>query len=147
MRKILIGMAALLVAACNPVANMNRADEMIVEFHALYNDADIDGMWDYVGPEFRAVTTRQDFENFYQVIDQRLGAVESSTRQNFHVNSGTGGTTTTVVMTTEFSDGPGSETFTFLGKDEQMALIGWTVNADRLMFTAEDLASEENVAE
>ena len=140
MRKFLFIFCALVLAACNPVANYNAGDEKIAEFQEAYSRGDGDALFAMTGPQFREITTREQFDELLAIFDARLGPVESSERAGFNVTTNTGGTFTVVQMQTEFEQGPGMETYTFLGNGEDMQLVGWNVESQRLLITADDLA-------
>ena len=142
--------AILLVAlsACNPIANIDGAENKIKEFQKVYNDGKPDALYRMTGDQFKKISSREEFQTIYDVIDARLGQVATSERINFNLNSNNGVTTTVIVMETSFEQGEGTETYTFHGHREDMQLVGWQVNSPRLMFTAEDLAKlNENESE
>ncbi|WP_271078145.1 hypothetical protein [Aurantiacibacter sp. MUD61] len=140
MRLLFPALAALLLAACNPVANMNEGEDRIADFQAAYSDGNSDALWAMVGPEFREVTSREEFDDLITVVSARLGPIESSEREGFNVNTNTGGTFTTVQMATQFEQGDGVEVYMFQGNGDDMRLVGWNVNSQRLMVTPEDIA-------
>ena len=140
MRYKVFGLAALLLAACNPVAQMEGGEERIAEFQAAYSQSDLDALYALVGPEFRKISDREDFANLHGMIHGRLGDVVSSERVGFSVNTSPMGTMTVVTMETQFEDGVGLESFTFLGSGEDLVLEGWNVNSDRLVLTPEEAA-------
>lgn len=139
MRWFLGAMCALLLSACNPVANLDAGEQSIEAYQAAYSANDADALWNQVGQDFRDVTTREQFDDLLEVLQSRLGAIESSERAGFNVNTTTDGTFTVVQMSTQFEQGEGVETYTFLGNGEDMELVGWNVNSDRLLLTADDL--------
>ena len=128
-----------MLAACNPMANLEEAETRIEEFQAAYSVDDVDDMYEMTGPEFRKVTTREEFDDLYALIDLRLGAVEASERTGFNVNTNNGRTVTVVSMQSEFELGEGIETYTFFGHGEDMELVGWNVNSPNLTLTSEDI--------
>ena len=141
--RLAIGAGALLLTACNPVANLHHGDAAIERFHQLYSSGNVDALYGLTGPTFHKVTNREQFGQLIAVLDARLGRVTSSERQGFKVNSTPAGTFTFVAMNTKFEQGTGVETFTFLGNGDDMKLEGYHVDSDRLMITPEDLAHEQ----
>ena len=140
MRAFFLAIAALFLTACNPVENLDTGDNRIADYQNEYSEADVDALWRMVGPEFREVTSREQFDDLVAVLQARLGAIESSSREGFNVNTNTGGTVTVVQMLTQFEQGQGLETYTFRGNGDDMQLIGWHVNSDRLTLTPDDLS-------
>ena len=147
MSRFLVIPLLILLAACNPVANLGSGDEKVERFHQLYNKSDVESMWQFIGPKFKEVTTRQQLADLVEVLQARLGPVKSSERVNFNVNSSPGGTTTVIQMNTQYELGEGSEVFTFLGNGEDMQLVGWNVNSPRLMITPDDLKNSSPLDE
>lgn len=127
LRTILAGMFALLVAACNPVAQIGGADERIEEFHETYNRGDARALYGRTAPEFREITSAGEMETLVAAVTERLGKVKSSEREGLNLNSDDGTTQTVVTMRTEFENGDATETFYFVGHGENMALAGWNV--------------------
>lgn len=130
---------ALGLAACNPMENLEEATDQIDRFQTHFSFGEIDEMYKMVGREFRDTTSRDDFDEMVALISNRLGTVESTQRQSFNVNTTPMGTATVIVMQTDFEQGQGVETYTFRGNGQDMALIGWHVNSDRLLITAQEL--------
>ena len=146
MKAFSILLAAGLIAGCNPVANMNAGEDRIEKFQAAYSRGDDDTMWEMAGKEWREVSTREDFDRLVTTLESRLGPIKGTERGGFNVNSTPMGTTTVVQMTTEFAQGRGTETYTFLGNGDDMRLVGWNVNSDRLLVTPEEIDQLENNA-
>ncbi len=140
----LASFAALFLAACNPVANFEEGEKKVDLWQEAYDQQANDKLWAMTGSEFRKVTTREQFDDLLKVINGRLGLIQSTERTGFNVNSNLGAPTTTVIsMQTVFEQGEGTEVFTFHGKGEDMKLVGWQVNSDRLAFTADDLVDDD----
>lgn len=146
---------ATLLAACNPVANLETGEEQIGEFQSLYSEGNIDGMYEATGQVFKENMTVEEMTDLYVLLDQRLGDINSTERTNFSVNSTPQGTNTVIVMTTKYDQGTGAETYTFLGNGEEMELVGWHVASERLnlspaemrdAFTDDEVREEGSVA-
>lgn len=142
MRKAIL-IAALFLAACNPAANLKQGDAQIERFHQVYSSGNIDALYALTGPKFHELATPRQFHDLFDVVNSRLGPVKSSQRQGFGVNTTTEGTFTNITMDTQFEQGEGIETFTFMGSGDDMKLEGWHVNSNRLLVTPEDLAREQ----
>ena len=142
-RFLLAALPALFLAACNPVANFEAGERKIERWQEAYDQEDYDKLWSMTGPEFRKFTTRDQFDDFLKVLHARLGLIQSTERSGFNVNSNLGAPTRTVVsMETVFEQGKGAEIFTFHGQADDLELVGWQVNSDRLMVAVEDLAED-----
>jgi hypothetical protein len=141
-----IAAAILALAACNPVANLNAGDSQIAKFHAAYSRGDAGAIYAMTGPQFRATTSRAQMDDLVDVFSVRLGAVRSSERTSFNVNSNPSGTFTTIIMATQFAKGQGQEDFIFSGKGDEMKLEGWHVHSPNLALTPDDIADERGEA-
>ena len=137
---------SLTVAACNPVAALNDGEAQITQFHDAFSRDDSDAIWALAGDDFRAATTREDLNDLLAFVDERLGAVRSSERTSFNVNTNNGVTVTTIEMDTQFVQGEGQETFEFVGTGEEMRLLSWNVNSNRLVQNAASANSDQGAA-
>ena len=138
--------ATLALAACNPVANLNAADSQIAKIHAAYSRGNAGAIYAMTGPQFRATFSRAQMDQLVDVLNVRLGAIRSSERTSFNVNTNPAGTFTTIIMSTKFAKGDGQENFVFSGDGNEMKLEGWHVTSPRLMLTADDIADERGDA-
>ena len=142
MAKAAVSATFLALAACNPIAQVEAGDSQVAKFHAAYSRGDRDALYAMTGRQFRATTSRAQLDDLIEVVGSRLGAVRSSERTGFNVNSNTEGTFTSITMTTHFAKGDGQENFVFSGSGDAMTLEGWHVESPRLMVTADDVADE-----
>lgn len=124
---------AFLLSACNPMEQLDGAEQSIDRFQETYNSGDARALYGLTAEEFREVTTPQQMEELVQLVDDRMGAVESSERTGFNINTNNGQTVSTVTMTTQFEKGEGTETFTFFGTGDDMRLVGWNVDSENFL--------------
>jgi len=59
----LVGAFALLLAACNPMANADEAEQQIASWQKLYNEGNANGLYASTGPGFREVASRKQIED------------------------------------------------------------------------------------
>lgn len=137
LKTLTAALAALLLAACNPMAQLNEAEAQVESFHDTYNEGDARALYGLTGEPFREVTSAQDMVDLVALVDERMGKVVSSEREGININSDNGTTTTTVTMKTEFEKGEATETFIFMGSGEDMGLVGWNVDSPNFMGPAE----------
>ncbi len=133
MRMILGGATALLLVACNPIAQMNDADEQIDLFHERYSAGNYEAIYQDATPEFREVAEPEEWATMMRVVSGRLGAVTESSQSGFNVNTNNGVTTTTITRDTIYENGEGAESFTYVGSGDEMALLSWEVVSDELI--------------
>ena len=136
----LAGLASILVAACNPMANMEASESRIAQFQQSYSEGNHDRLYRMTGSKFREVTSREEFQDLLDLLDARLGPVVESERSGFNINTNNGLTVTVISMQSQFEQGSGSERYTFHGHGDEIELVGWSVDSPRLALTKEDLA-------
>ncbi len=144
---LIAALAGLLLAACNPMAQLEGAEQQIAEFHATYNEGDARALYGATAQEFRDVTPIGDMNELVAFVTERMGKVESAERAGFNVNSENGVTRTTVTMTTQFEKGEATETFVFQGGGEDMGLVGWNVDSPNFQDDADQQAEAEGETE
>ncbi len=139
---------ALLLAACNPMEQLDVAEQKIAQFHETYNAGDSRALYGRTAQEFRDITTPEQMDELVVLVTERMGAVQSTERSGFNVNAGTGETTTTVTMTTTFAKGEGKETFTFYGSGDELRIVGWNVDSPNFADAeAEEVPEGEELTE
>ena len=122
-----------LLAACNPMAELEDADGEVATFHRQFDARDFEGIWNASHDDFRAGQPPEDYAAFMVAIRDKLGEVESTERQGFNVNTNNGVITVTVTMLTEFEQGRGNETFVFMRDGDELKLYNYNVNSQALV--------------
>lgn len=124
---------ALFLAACNPMAQLDTGEGEIAKFHETYNTGDARTLYGLTSEEFRAATTPDQMQALVDTVSERMGAVTSTERTGFNINTNNGETVSTITMTTQFEKGEGVETYTFMGTGDEMRLVGWHVDSPNFM--------------
>ncbi len=122
-------LAALFLSACNPMAQLDGAEESIAKFHSTYNSGDARALYGTTADDFREVTTPAQMVELVELVTDRMGKVETTQRKAININSENGTTLTVVTMTTMFEKGEAIETFTYQGNGADMKLVGWNVDS------------------
>ncbi len=141
MRKFLVVLVSFVLVACNPMQVMEQADSEIAVFQDRWNDGDVDAIWKMVHPDFRKDMPRDEFNEVFEGFKGALGAVESSKREGFNINTNNGVTTTVITMRTQFANGEGMERFTLLDRGDTQKIVGYFVDSyllDEYLKTAPD---------
>lgn len=133
---------ALFLAACNPMAQLDAGEEAITKFHETYNTGDAQALYAQTSDEFRSVTTPDQMQALVDLVSDRMGAVKSSEREGFNLNTNNGLTETTVTMKTQFEKGEGLETFLFHGTGDDQRLVGWHVDSPNFMNVPAEAVTE-----
>lgn len=131
MRKLTFAAAglALVLAACNPMEQMDGADTLIEEFHADFNDSDFNGIWNGASQEFRDSMTRAEFDGFMSRMRASVGEYQDGSQVGFNINTNNGVTMTEITLDTTYENGTADEVFTFIGTGDDMALINWNIDS------------------
>ncbi|MEP3422114.1 MAG: DUF3887 domain-containing protein [Erythrobacter sp.] len=137
---------ALLLSACNPMAQLESSKEQVTQFHAVYNDGDARTLYGMTAPEFRDVTSIEQMNELVAYVTEKMGKVESAERAGFNIDSQNGETQTIVTMTTQFEKGEATETFTFKGTGDDLGLTGWNVDSPNFQDDAEPESVQEDGA-
>jgi hypothetical protein len=124
---------ALLLAACNPVAELGDGDEAVAQFHRQLDAREFDRIWRSSHPEMRKAQSRADYEAFVTAVRDKLGKVERGERQGFNVNTSNGVTFVTINMHTTFERGEADEVFVFRRDGERLALLNYNINSRALI--------------
>ncbi len=144
-RKWIIGAAALLLAACNPIAVLDETGTEIEQFHADMQAGDMDALWDITHQQFRDATPRKQYEHIFALLGGALGEHESSERDTFNINTNNGVTTADVVMTSRFTNGEATETFHWIQEGTDWKLLGYFVESPLLLnYTLPPEASDQS---
>ena len=142
-----IALFALLLTACNPMAQLDDATAAVERFHTTYNAGDARALYGQTGDEFREVTPPEAMDALVAHVTDRMGKMESTERDGFNINTNNGVTTTVVTMSTMFEKGEATETFTFRGTGEDLRLVGWNVDSPNFQAAPEPATEPESEAE
>ena len=133
---------ALFLAACNPMAQLDGSETTISEFHETYNSGDAQALYALTSDEFRSATTPEQMQALVDLVTERMGAVQSTEREGFNINTNNGLTETKVTMKTQFAKGEGTETYTFYGSGDELRLVGWHVDSVNFMDVPAEAVTE-----
>jgi hypothetical protein len=125
---------AMIMAGCTGMFKGKKAGEQaIAEFHRLYNEGKVAGIYATSDAKFKKATTEKQFLELMGAIQKKLGKVTASTNAGFNVN--TFNLTTRVVLNqkTTFEQGSGTEVFTFEMNGDKAVLVGYHVNSNELI--------------
>lgn len=130
LNRLLILIAAMLVAACNPFEAPDRELRQVERFQQAYNAGEDDRIWRRFGPEFHAASSREEWDNLLTVMRNALGKNVSTSQSSVNYQTNPQGQFLVVVMQTQFEKGVGFETFTFLGSGDERRLVGYNIDSD-----------------
>ena len=133
MKRMMLALAATMLAACNPVAQAEGAREQVDLFHERLNAGNEKAIWTNAGAEFREATSQGDFARLLGTIHKSLGDAGETSQVGVRVNTNTQGTFTMLQMDTQFEKGRGLETFVFRGSGDSLELVGYNINSPEMM--------------
>jgi len=119
-------------AGCSTGEELAAAERQVQLFHQQFNAGRFAGIYDASAPALKKTGSGRDFVRFMEGVRNKLGPVQSTERQGFNVNFGTGGTEVTLSFQTRFAAGPGVEEFVYSGSGAAKRLVGYHVNSDLL---------------
>lgn len=129
MRKFMAITAVALLAACNPMEQMDGADALIEEFHTDFNESDFDTIWNGASQEFRDSMSRSEFDGFMSRMRASVGEYQDGSQVGFNINTNNGTTLTEITLDTTYENGTADEVFTFIGTGDDMALLNWNIDS------------------
>ena len=132
-RALAVFAAGAALAGCSASADVAAAERGVAEFRRMMEAGQYRRIYTSAADAFRQTSSEQAAIRFLETVQTRLGPVRRSTRQGWHFNRNTGGTTVTLVYATEFARGRGRETFVFRGSGEHVRLGGYNINSMDLM--------------
>lgn len=132
LKAFFVGLAAFVLAACNPVEVLDETDTLVDRYHAHWNGGRIDPIWIEADEEFRSNVSKAQYSALMADFQQIFGDIKNSERQSFNVNSDNGVTTVKVAMNTQFANGTGVEKFEFIERDGKMGLKAYHVESGLL---------------
>ena len=130
MLKMVVALGGLALAACNPMAQADGADELAEQFHEDFSAGNFDKIWAEASDEFREGTPRTEFDAAFNNLRQFYGEYQGGSREGISLNTNNGVTTTEIGMSTTYANSRANESFIFIGTGEEMALLNWNIEPD-----------------
>ncbi|MEP6901192.1 MAG: DUF3887 domain-containing protein [Actinomycetota bacterium] len=121
-------------AACSTFTKGKAAGEKAVEnFHAQLNAEKFDEIYERSSKEFKVSDSKENIIKFFQTVHKKLGTVNKSSSQGWHVNTTPTGTVITMNYETEFSNDTATESFVFYMDGEQAQLVNYKIDSKKLI--------------
>ena len=127
--RFVIGLFALLIAACSGGEDLARAEKAIDRFHQELNAGQIDRIQSEASSDWKNAAPTKESLQFLSAVRSKLGAFHSGKQAGWTVNYGTNGTMVVVQYNSRFAKGEAVETFTFRNSDKGSELVGYNVNS------------------
>ncbi|MBK8094361.1 MAG: hypothetical protein IPK32_20960 [Verrucomicrobiaceae bacterium] len=134
-RLILTLLAGLLsLTSCKDMTQAKSlADTAIVDFHKKFNEQKFKELYNSAHPDLRAAATEADFLKLLEAIHRKLGKHMHSNGAGWRVNTFNMKTSVVITQNTEFEQGKGVETFTFVVSGGSCTLQGYNINSQDMM--------------
>jgi Protein of unknown function (DUF4019) len=121
-------------AACAAFTKGKAAGEKAVEnFHAQLNAEKFDEIYEQSSKEFKDSGSKEEIIKFLQAVRRKLGTVNKTSSQGWHVNTTPTGTVITMSYETEYSNDTATESFTFYMNGEEAQLVNYKIDSKKLI--------------
>ncbi|NBD19790.1 DUF4019 domain-containing protein [Aquabacterium fontiphilum] len=121
------------LAGCSMSADTQLAESQVPNFHSSFNSGDFKGVYTFAADDLKQATSEADFVALLEAVHRKLGTMESTTRETWHVNYHTSGTLVTLAYKSNYQHGEATETFVYRLKDGSAKLAGYHVNSNALI--------------
>jgi hypothetical protein len=136
LKPIIAAAAAFALACCSLgaiTADKAVAEAAAVRFHHMLDAGDYHGIYQTTAPEFRRLTSEEEFTRLLRAIHERLGAVGQVSDQGWRVNFQSGGNMVSLNYATRFASGRGAENFVFRVEGQTARMAGYHINSTDLV--------------
>jgi hypothetical protein len=114
--------------------NLNLAKQSVVQFHSQLDAEMYQAIYAAADEKFHQATTQEDMTKFLSAVHRKLGTVQDAHVTNTGVAWFAGqGATVTLIYSTKFSDGSGTERFVWHIKDNVATLYNYNIQSNELV--------------
>jgi hypothetical protein len=132
-RLLFAALLAYALASCGASKAVPEAKAAMADFHAKLNDGKFKDIYAATTPAFKAASSEADFVKLLEAVHRKLGKQKSSSEPGWRLNSYNFTTTVVLTTTTEFEQGKGVETFTYLVSKSGCTLQGYNIQSQDLI--------------
>ncbi len=133
---LVLPLFVLMLAAlgCQTLTNgMPAAEKGVVTFHALMDDEKFSEIYDTSDERMKQSGPKEEIVEFLTAVRRKLGKVKSSTTENWQVQNYNMTSSIVLVQATEFENGKGNETFTFVIDGDSAKLSGYHISSNDML--------------
>jgi hypothetical protein len=109
------------------------SNEAVRQFHEKLNAGEYDLICQDASELFTRSATHDELIQLFQGVHAKLGSADSEKLLNIAVNANTFGTFITARYNTQFTSGPGVETFSWIKSTGALKLAGYNVQSNALL--------------
>ncbi|MES2470092.1 MAG: hypothetical protein V4675_22560 [Verrucomicrobiota bacterium] len=129
---VLVGLVSL--TSCKDTTKAKGlADAAIVDFHKQFNEQKFKELYTAGHADLKAAATEADFLKLLEAVHRKLGKQVNSSEEGWRVNTFNMKTSAVVTQNTEFEQGKGVETFTYVVSGGFCTLQGYHINSQDMM--------------
>lgn len=129
---LLVGLVPL--TSCKDMSKAKgMADAAIVDFHKKFNEQKFKELYSAGHADLKAAATEADFLRLLEAVHRKLGRQVRSSEGGWRVNTSNMKTSAVVTQDTEFEQGKGTETFTYVVSGDSCTLLGYHINSQDMM--------------
>lgn len=118
-----------LTASCSLTKGKEQAEHAVEKFHQQLNSAQYSEIYQQSDDKFKEAVKEAEFTQLLEAVRRKLGTVGDSKQTGWRVNTTPMGTVAMVGYDVEFSEGKGTEQFSFLISGEEAKLLRYDVNS------------------
>ena len=126
-------MGSVGASGCSGLEHHQTADTAATKFHAEFNARHCSAIYSSAAPTFRSETKEVDFVAYCDAIQRKLGNFKRAEPGTWQVNSNGAGVFVNLSYASEFDQGSGTESFTFVISGGQPLLFSYTINSRELV--------------
>ncbi|MCI0356806.1 MAG: DUF4019 domain-containing protein [Acidobacteria bacterium] len=119
--------------SCSASQHKQAAEQAVQGFHEQLDGQRFVEIYRAAHEDFRKSSSEAEMTEFFAAIHRKLGTVQSSTQEGWRVNVTTGGTQVLLTYKTRFTNGPATESFTWIVRDGRAVLLGYNINSRALI--------------
>jgi hypothetical protein len=124
----------LLTSCARPSRNAGVAQQAVEQFHSQLNSEQYSAIYSNADESFKNATSASDFAGLLRAIHQKLGTVSSSSLRSTSSTWSSGeGSTVTLLYSTLFSHGSGTEQFIWHMGENRATLYGYHITSADLI--------------
>jgi hypothetical protein len=124
----------LAVIGCKTLTEGKPAAEKgVASFLSMLNEGKFEEIFNNADDGFKNSGPKEDTIKFLTIVNSKLGKVVSTSNQSWKAQTFNMTSTIVLLQSTEFENGKGEETFTFVLDGDNVKLLGYNINSMDMM--------------
>ena len=130
---MLVLVLALTVVSCSIGKHKENADRAVTKFHQHLNAEEYAEIYKESDPLFKQAVSEADGTALFGAVHAKLGSVKYAKAEGWNVNATTTGTFVNLQYDVDFSEGKGTEQFTYKVSGNEALLVHYNINSPLLI--------------